>query len=111
MSSNPKCQKSHIIGARLAKPDWPIVGLCGDGSFALSAGDLATMTRIGRPYSRRNRPAVKRALSHGAPYFIEVVAPGEHEVIPPMAEWQRVATEAAKPIVHGATHETRVKMA
>ncbi len=38
-----------VVGARLAKPKSPIVGLCGDGSFAMSAGDLATMARVGGP--------------------------------------------------------------
>jgi hypothetical protein len=44
-------------------------------------------------------PAIQRALSHGAPCFIELVTPGEHEVMPPLAEWQRMAVEVAKPIV------------
>jgi acetolactate synthase-1/2/3 large subunit len=38
-----------VVGARLAKPDLPVVGLCGDGSFAMSAGDLATVARVGGP--------------------------------------------------------------
>jgi acetolactate synthase-1/2/3 large subunit len=38
-----------VVGARLARPDQPIVGLCGDGSFAMSAGDLATVARVGGP--------------------------------------------------------------
>jgi acetolactate synthase-1/2/3 large subunit len=38
-----------VVGARLACPELPVVGLCGDGSFTLSAGDLATVTRIGGP--------------------------------------------------------------
>ena len=134
-----------VVGARLAKPDAPIVGLCGDGSFAMSAGDLATITRMGgptililfnngcygwikalqklhhggryfsvdftEPLNYRQiaegfglrvldvhtpdeiGPAIQRALSHGAPCFIELVTPGEHELIPPVAEWQRVAKE------------------
>jgi acetolactate synthase-1/2/3 large subunit len=141
-----------VVGARLAKPDAPIVGLCGDGSFAMSAGDLATMTRVGGPtililfnnggygwikalqklyhagrylsvdfteplnYGQvaegfglrvlkvntpdELAPAIQRALSHGAPCFIELVTPGEHELIPPVAEWQRVAMEATRPIVY-----------
>ena len=132
-----------VVGARLAKPAAPIVGLCGDGSFAMSAGDLATITRVGGPtililfnngcygwikalqkLHHGNRyfsvdfteplnynqiaegfglrvlkvnapdeiaPAIKRALSHGAPCFIELITPGEHEVIPPVAQWQRMA--------------------
>lgn len=38
-----------IVGAHLAKPELPVVGLCGDGSFAMSAGDLATVARVGGP--------------------------------------------------------------
>jgi acetolactate synthase-1/2/3 large subunit len=38
-----------VVGARLAEPDLPIVGLFGDGSFAMSAGDLATVVRVGGP--------------------------------------------------------------
>jgi acetolactate synthase-1/2/3 large subunit len=38
-----------VVGARVAKPNQPIVGLCGDGSFAMSAGDLATVARVGGP--------------------------------------------------------------
>ena len=135
-----------VVGARLAKPDMPIVGLCGDGSFAMSAGDLATITRMdgptililfnngcygwikalqklhhgGRYFSvdfteslnykevaagfglrvldvrapDELAPAIQRALSHGAPCFIELMTPGEHELTPPVAEWQRMAKEA-----------------
>jgi len=39
-------------------------------------------------------PAIQRALSHGAPCFIELMTPGEHELTPPVAEWQRMAKEA-----------------
>ncbi|MGD9047220.1 MAG: thiamine pyrophosphate-binding protein [Anaerolineae bacterium] len=38
-----------VVGARLARPELPVVGLCGDGSFAMSAGDLATVARAGGP--------------------------------------------------------------
>lgn len=41
-------------------------------------------------------PAIKRALSHGIPCFMELVTPGEHKMIAPVAEWQRVAGEAAE---------------
>ena len=137
-----------VVGARLAKPDAPIVGLCGDGSFAMSAGDLATITRIGgptllilfnngvygwikalqklyhggrylsvdftEPLNYRQvaagfglrvlevktpdelGPAIRRALGGGAPCLIEVVTPGEHEIIPPVAQWQRMTREAAR---------------
>lgn len=137
-----------VVGARLAKPDAPVVGLCGDGSFAMSAGaqSVATIARIGgptililfnngcygwikalqklhhggryfsvdftEPLNYRQvaegfglrvlnvhtpdeiAPAIQRALSYGAPCFIELVTPGEHELIPPVAEWQQVAEEA-----------------
>ena len=132
-----------VVGARLAKPDAPIVGLCGDGSFAISAGDLATITRIGGPtililfnngcygwikalqklhhasryfsvdfpeplnyqqiaegFGLRGlqvktidelAPAIRRALSQGVPCFIELLTPGEHDLLPPVAQWQRMA--------------------
>jgi acetolactate synthase-1/2/3 large subunit len=38
-----------VVGARMARPDQPVVGLCGDGSFAMSAGDLATVARVAGP--------------------------------------------------------------
>lgn len=38
-----------VVGARLAKPGLPVVGLCGDGSFAMSASDLVTVARAGGP--------------------------------------------------------------
>ena len=41
-------------------------------------------------------PAIQRALSHGAPCFVELVTPGEHKMIAPVAEWQCVTREAAK---------------
>jgi acetolactate synthase-1/2/3 large subunit len=131
-----------VVGARLARPELPVVGLCGDGSFAMSAGDLATITRVGGPtililfnngcygwiktlqklhYGGRYfsvdfceplnyvqvaegfglrgvqisdpdeiGPALKRALSYGGPSFIELTTASEHEVIPPVAPWQRL---------------------
>ena len=36
-----------VVGARLARPDSAVVGLVGDGSFTMSAGELATVRRIG----------------------------------------------------------------
>ncbi len=132
-----------VVGARLARPELPVVGLCGDGSFAMSAGDLATVTRVGGPtililfnngcygwikalqklhhggryFSVDFREplnyvqvaagfglrgiqvsdpdkiglALKEALSYGGPFFIELIAASEHEVIPPVAPWQRLA--------------------
>ncbi len=36
-----------IVGARLASPQVPLVALCGDGSFAMACGELATVARAG----------------------------------------------------------------
>ena len=38
-----------VVGARLARPNAPVVGLCGDGSYAMAAGDLLTVARMGGP--------------------------------------------------------------
>jgi acetolactate synthase-1/2/3 large subunit len=38
-----------VVGAKAAAPDSTVVGLCGDGSFAMSAGDLATIHQLGKP--------------------------------------------------------------
>lgn len=38
-----------VVGARLARPNAAVVGLLGDGSFAMSAGDLASIVRVGGP--------------------------------------------------------------
>jgi acetolactate synthase-1/2/3 large subunit len=38
-----------VVGARMARPDQVVIGMCGDGSFAMSAGDLATVARVGGP--------------------------------------------------------------
>jgi acetolactate synthase-1/2/3 large subunit len=132
-----------VVGARMARPQSPIIGLCGDGSFAMSAGDLATIARVGGPtililmnngcygwikalqhfyhgaryfsvdfsepldyvqvaqgFGLRGREvahpddirrALKEGLDHGSPFFIEVRTAPEHEVIPPVAPWQRAA--------------------
>ena len=37
------------IGARIARPDQPVVALMGDGSFAMGAGELETVMRLGLP--------------------------------------------------------------
>jgi acetolactate synthase-1/2/3 large subunit len=133
-----------VVGARLARPESPIVGLCGDGSFAMSAGDLATVARVGGPtvlilfnnscygwikalqklhrggryysvdldepidYVQVARgfglegtrvddpdafgPALRAALDHGGPFFIEIPTASEHEITPPVAPWQRLAS-------------------
>lgn len=136
-----------VVGARLAKPEFPVVGLCGDGSFAMSAGDLATVARVGGPtvlilfnngcygwikalqdlyyggryfsvdfdepisyldvargfglpgtqihHAKEIGPVVQNALDDGDPFFIEIATAPEHEVIPPVAPWQRIAGVAA----------------
>lgn len=38
-----------VIGAKLARPEAQIVGLLGDGSFGMSAGDLETVARLDLP--------------------------------------------------------------
>lgn len=38
-----------VVGAKLARPDATVVGLVGDGSFGMSAGDLETIARLGLP--------------------------------------------------------------
>lgn len=132
-----------VVGARLARPQAPILGLFGDGSFAMSAGDLATVARVGGPtvlillnnscygwikalqhlycegryfsvdmcepldYVRiadgfglpglrveqpgELRPAMETALNYGGPFFVEIITAPEHEVLPPVAPWKRVA--------------------
>lgn len=65
-----------VVGARLARPQSPVVGLCGDGSFAMSAGDLATMARVGGPtilllFRNSSYGWIKalQKLYHGGRYF------------------------------------------
>ena len=38
-----------VVGAKLARPAAPVVGLVGDGSFAMSSGDLETIARLNLP--------------------------------------------------------------
>jgi len=38
-----------VVGARLARPDAAVVGLMGDGSFGMSAGELETIARLRLP--------------------------------------------------------------
>lgn len=38
-----------VVGARLAKPDLPVIGLTGDGSFGMAAGELETIARLRLP--------------------------------------------------------------
>jgi acetolactate synthase-1/2/3 large subunit len=38
-----------VVGAKLARPDVPVVGLVGDGSFGMAVGDLETIARLGIP--------------------------------------------------------------
>ena len=38
-----------VVGAKLARPQAAVVGLMGDGSFGMSAGELETVGRLGLP--------------------------------------------------------------
>jgi len=38
-----------VVGAKLARPEQPVIGLCGDGSFNMSAGELETLARLDLP--------------------------------------------------------------
>ncbi|HSJ57916.1 MAG TPA: thiamine pyrophosphate-dependent enzyme, partial [Anaerolineae bacterium] len=38
-----------VVGAKLARPGATVVGLIGDGSFGMSAGELETVARLGLP--------------------------------------------------------------
>ncbi len=38
-----------VLGAKLAQPEATVVGLMGDGSFGMSAGELETVARLGMP--------------------------------------------------------------
>lgn len=38
-----------VVGAKLARPNAPVVGLVGDGSFGMAAGDLETIARLALP--------------------------------------------------------------
>ena len=38
-----------VVGAKLARPDAPVVGLVGDGSFGMSCGELETIARLRLP--------------------------------------------------------------
>jgi len=38
-----------VVGAKLARPEAPVIGLMGDGSFGMSAGELETIARLGLP--------------------------------------------------------------
>lgn len=38
-----------VVGAKLARPNSPVIGLMGDGSFGMSCGDLETIARLGLP--------------------------------------------------------------
>jgi len=38
-----------VLGAKLAQPQATVVGLMGDGSFGMSAGELETVARLGLP--------------------------------------------------------------
>lgn len=38
-----------VVGAKIARPDQLVVGLCGDGSFGMSCGELETLARLDLP--------------------------------------------------------------
>ncbi|MBI3362348.1 MAG: hypothetical protein HY023_14705, partial [Chloroflexi bacterium] len=38
-----------VVGAKLARPDDPVIGLVGDGSFGMACGDLETIARLKLP--------------------------------------------------------------
>ncbi len=38
-----------VVGAKIARPEQLVVGLCGDGSFGMSAGELETLARLELP--------------------------------------------------------------
>lgn len=38
-----------VVGAKLARPNSPVIGLTGDGGFGMSCGDLETISRLGLP--------------------------------------------------------------
>ncbi len=38
-----------VVGAKLAEPQTTVVGLCGDGSFGMAAGEFETIARLGLP--------------------------------------------------------------
>lgn len=38
-----------VVGAKLARPDAPVIGLVGDGSFGMSCGELETIARLRLP--------------------------------------------------------------
>jgi acetolactate synthase-1/2/3 large subunit len=38
-----------VVGAKVARPDSPVVGLIGDGSFGMAVGEMETITRLRLP--------------------------------------------------------------
>jgi acetolactate synthase-1/2/3 large subunit len=38
-----------VVGAKLARPNSPVIGLVGDGSFGMSCGELETIARLNLP--------------------------------------------------------------
>ncbi|MBM3568467.1 MAG: thiamine pyrophosphate-binding protein [Alphaproteobacteria bacterium] len=39
------------LGAKLAAPDWPVIGITGDGGFNMTIGELETARRIGAGFA------------------------------------------------------------
>ncbi len=65
-----------VLGAKLARPQATVVGLMGDGSFGMSAGDLETVARLGLPVTIVQFSngcfgwiKVNQQLYHGGRYF------------------------------------------
>jgi acetolactate synthase-1/2/3 large subunit len=65
-----------VLGAKLACPGATVVGMMGDGSFGMSAGELETVARLGLPVtlilfnnSCFGWIKVGQQLSHGERYF------------------------------------------
>lgn len=61
-----------VVGARLARPGSAVVGICGDGSFGMSAGDLETIHRVGEP-------AVVIQMNNGVYGWIKMLQKLYHE--------------------------------
>lgn len=65
-----------VLGAKLARPEATVVGLMGDGSFGMSAGELETVGRLGLPVTiiQFNNACfgwikISQRLFHGGRYF------------------------------------------
>jgi acetolactate synthase-1/2/3 large subunit len=77
-----------VVGAYYARPDaGRIVGMMGDGSFGISAGELETLVRLDIPvtlivYNNASYGWIKAGQkSRGDPYFAVDFAPSDHAAI------------------------------